>query len=666
MLRSRILLLVTVAALVSFHIAFAVRWVRADRLPPAWDPAVHLGTAQDYQDAWRQGRWFDLLRAIPRAGHPHYPPVYHYTLTSVLSAEAPHRAVVWLNLAYLFVLIAAAGRLSWRLGGAGPAAAVLVCLGLSPGLLYKFREIFPDLALAALTTLTYALLVESEFFQRRRVALLVGLCAGLAVLSKWGAVLYLLPAVLSGLRDAGRRRNLYLALGVAALLCLPWYAINSVQMLPRIWASATMGHEQGNPLTWTWANWLFYWRYIVACFSLPAALLMLGGSVLALERWRRAGRRWNAPQIWLAGWLAFSYLFCTVIPSKDDRYFMPAVAALPVLGLSGLPVPALLLAGGLAVFNVGALRVPSSADWHCEDILRAAENRRRGPFAAISLVANHRYLNGTSLPWLARHMGLARLYMGGHQTEIPEWADFVVFKTADIGPFLSAATLAIADRERASGGLFHRVYREVESWPLPDGSRAILYELRPEVALISKPRSFAEISVRNARLVGVKLRPTGPGAYDLSVERIVLSKLSSPIRDVRVHLEGARLVEDGGRVYVLSIDKVRVMHASISSGELASALTARSGLPIGLGTADDLLTVQSKLAGLTLSIGLRAAVRAGGLDLELRGVRLAGLRLPFTNDIRLRYELTPRRPYQPYALELEPLIFSSQGVSIGA
>lgn len=658
-------LLLAAAALAAFHLMLASRWAHEDREPPGWDPAVHLGTAQDYKDAWDQGRWLDVLRTVPRPGHPHYPPAYHYTLAGVLSTDAPHRAVVWLNLAYLFVLLAAAGRLAWRLGGVGPACAVLICLGLSPGVLYKFREAFPDLSLATWTTMAYALVIESGFFQRRRLSLLVGLCTGLAVLSKWGAVLYLLPAALSGLRDTERRRNLFLALSVAAVMCLPWYLINSVQMLPRIWTSVTLGHHQGNPLTWTWLNWLFYWRYLVSCFSLPAALLMLGGAVWALERWRRSSRRWNEPQIWLAGWLAFSYLFCTLVPSKDTRYFLPAVAALPVLGLSALPAPALLLAGGLALLNATALRAPQPADWHAEDILRAAEKRRRGPFAVLSVLTNHRDLNATSLTWLARH-GHTALYMGGYESEIPEWADFVVVKTAQTGQFLSDTTQAILSRERAGGGLFHKVYREAESWPLPDGSRAILYEHRPAVALIAAPRSFAELRVKNTRLIGVKLRPAGPGAYDLSVERVELSKLASPIRDVRVRLEGARLIEDQGRVYVLSVEKVRLLRASKDRGELGAALTARSGLPIELSVTDGLLTARTRLAGLTLSISLRAAVQAGGLDLELRGLRLAGRTLPFTDGIRLRYALSPRPPYQPYFLELEPLIFSPRGLSIGA
>lgn len=662
----RTLLLAVVAALAAFHLVLASRWTSQDRQPPGWDPAVHLGTAQDYRDAWRQGRWLDLLRTAPRPGHPQYPPIYHYTLTTVLSSGAPHRTVVWLNLAYLLVFLAAASRLAWRLGGMGPAVAALICLGLSPGVLYKFREVFPDLSLAAWTTLTYALLVESGFFQRRRLSLLVGLCTGLAVLSKWGAVLYLLPAALSGLRDAERRRNLSLALAVAAVICLPWYLVNSLQMLPRIWTSVTLGHHQGQPLTWTWDNWLYYWRFLEACFSFPGALLMLAGAVWAVEGWRRAGRRWNAPQIWLAGWLGFSYLFCTAVPSKDDRYFLPAAAALPVLGLSALPVPALLLAGGLAVLNTKTLRAPEPAEWHSEDILRSVESRRRGPFAVLSILSNHRHLNATALTWLARQHGLSALFMGGHQSEIPEWADFIVVKTAEPGPFLSDATRAILNRERAGGGLFHKVYREAESWPLPDGSRAILYEPRPEVALITVPRTFAELRVKGTRLFDVDLRPSGPEAYDLSIARVELSKLASPIRDVRVRLEGARLIEDSGSVYVLGVKKVRLLRARNSGSELGSALTARSGLPIGLDVQDGLLTASAKLAGLTLSISLRAAVRAGGLDLELRGLRLTGLRLPFTDGIRLRYDLSPRPPFQPYALELEPLIFSPQGISIGA
>jgi hypothetical protein len=666
MRRQSLLLAVVGASALLLHLILAFRWNSLDRQPPGWDPAVHLGTALDYRQAWRENRWFDLIRTVPRPGHPQYPFAYHYSLAPFLQHPAPHRRVVFLNLAYFLLLVYAGAWLAYQTSGPPAAAAALFVLGLSPGLLYKFREAFPDLALAAWTTLAYALVVRSQGFKNRGSSLAAGLCAGLAVLSKWGAVLYLLPAAASGLADRGRRRNLALALAAAVLLCLPWYAVNTVTMLPRIWASVTLGHHQGNPLTWTWNNWLYYPSWVVDCYSWPAVALMLAGCALALRRWaveRRNGRQ--GPQVCLAAWLAFSYLFCTLVPSKDDRYFLPAAAALPVLGLSALPGPVLALSAGLALLHSKNIRRPEPGDWHQKDILKTVEARRSSKLAGLCVLANHRDVNPTSLSWMARHQGLSSIYLGGYQSEIPEWSQFVLIKTGDPGPFLSERTLTILGGAASGGGLFARVFRPAARWPLPDGSEALLYEQKPDIPWISRMRRFEQLDIKGARLEGVVITPREPGRYVIEVRTLLLDKLPAPIEGIKIEISGARLFEDGGKVYVLGLESLRLLSARLALRDLQAALSRRASLPIALASADSELTAHARLGPLPVELSLSVALEGSGLRLEVRRLALAGLPVPFASRLAFRRTLEARPPYQPYGIDLGALRFSPETISIG-
>lgn len=654
----RLPILALAGILAAFHVALAVHWWKVDRVVPPWDPAVHLGTALDYKEALHEGRWLDLLRTQPRAGHPQYPFVYHYSLVPLLSGDAPHRAVVFLNLLYFFVLVGSAAVLAWLAAGPWASAAALIVCAFSPGLLYKYREAFPDLSLASWTTAAYGCLALSEGFKNRRWALATGLCAGLAVLSKWGAVLYLAPAVVWGLREREGRRNLAWAVGLAAAMALPWYLINTPTMLPRIWNSVTLGHKQGQPLTWTAANWTAYLKYLYSCFGVPGVYLLLAGCVLAL-------RRPTALRVCLAGWLGFSYLFCTLVPSKDDRYFLPAAAALPALGAAGLPLPALAVSAGLAAWHARGIRRPDPSQWPAEEMLSEVESRRKGKPASVCLLVNSSFLNSTTMSYLARRRALGGIYFGGHQTEIPEWADFVLLKTDNPGAFVSDTTQRILADERDPKSFFHAVFRLARSWPLPDGSEGRLYEQRPDLKLVTTARRFPSMEVRGSTLRGVTIKPLGPGRFLVSVDTLELHKLPAPIRGLKAELSGARLLERGGRVYVLGLDKLKLVSARQSPKELSEALSRRAGLPLSIEAQGADLRAAGRVLGIALEAVVSPRAEGSEVSVSLVSLRVGGFKLPLP-AFRLTRSLTPNFPYQPYALELTGLKLTPEEFAFGA
>jgi hypothetical protein len=651
------LLLASAALLIAFHAALVRRWAATDRTPPGWDTSVHIGTAMDYREAWKEGRWLDLLATKARPGHPRYPPLFHYTAAPLCSSPAPHISVAWLNLAYFLALVLSSAWIAFLLGGPWPALAALFVMGLSPHLLYEYREAFPDPALAAWVSLAYLAFLKSERCARRSWSMAFGLLSGLAFLTRWSAAIYLLPAFAAGLLEKGRRRNLIAAAAIAAAACAPWYLFNFLPMLPQIWVSANIGHEQGLPRVWSWAGWRFYWVILAQCYTWPGVILMLFGSALALRSgWRK--ERWSSPSIWVAAWFLFSLLLVSLVPNKHWRYFMPAATALAALGFCGLPPAALPLSAAIALLHARDIRRPNPSYWPLEDILREADSRR-DPCrpASIALLANHRNMNANNLGWLARHAGLNGVFPGGVEAEIPEWSDFVLLKTGDDpGSFLADSTLRLTRQALNGEKPFSLFFREARRWPLPDGSEAVLYESNPSAPLLRSPVSIAKARVRSATLEGIRISPTGKEAFEVSVSTIVLDKLQVPVRNVRARAAGARLAFLDGKVRVLSLRRLSLDAAELRWDELSDGLSRRARLPVRVEPEGSGLRVSARLGFLTLRAGIEVSQGPGRLRLKSRALGF----LSWESALRAK------PPYQPYDLDVGPLLFEPRALRISS
>jgi hypothetical protein len=365
----------------------------------------------------------------------------------------------------------------------------------------------------------------------------------------------------------------------------------------------------------------------------------------------------------LASWLAFSYLFCTLVPSKDPRYFLPAAAALPVVGVAGLPAPALALSAVLAAWQARNYRRPDPSVWPVDEILAETEARRGGRTVSLCLLANHMALNNTTFSYAARRRGLDRVYLGGIQNEIPEWADFVLVKTGDPGPFIADSTRSILASARDPRSLFSDVFRPARRWPLPDGSEAVLYEQRPDLRWLSGTRRYPALPVRSGVLRGVTLKSSGPGRYEVSADSLELEKLSAPVRGIRVELSGARLIERDGKIHILGLERLRLLSARQDGRELSLALTRRSGIPVALEFEGGQVRATARLAGLPV---LRATIlltaQSADIAVKLNSAAFFGIPLP---RLSIHRSLEARPPWQPYSLELAPLLLTREGPRIG-
>lgn len=636
-----------------------------DRQPPNWDPSVHLATALDYKEAIQEGRWVDLLLAKTRRGHQQYPPLYHFSLMPLLSYPNPQENVVWLNLIYLAIMTAAASWMAYRIGGLWPAAATMIAVALSPRVFHTYREVFVDIGLAAWVVAAYAAIIKSDFYADRRWAWAVGLFAGLAQLSKFDAFVYLLPGICAGLFGAKNRKNLARAIGLAALVAGPWYLANAVDMIPRLWVAFTLGHKQGNPQTWTMGNWTYYLHFLKLAYSMPLLALMTAGAVISLAASLRRRDKSSKPKWLLATWAAFAYLFCTLTPSKDYRYFFDVLPVVPILGFSGLPAPVLGVSAALATYNLADIRQPDPGDWHLHDVLQTIRERKKPGPADLCLLTNHRNFNTLTLEWTARHEGFSDIYIACQQTEIPEWADFVLLKTADMGSFMGERTLEIAAAAQENRGLFAKVFRKAGNWDLPDGSKLVLFELRPGVQRLAEKRHILELQIKTARLNDVDITPTGPGRYAIKVGSLVLAKMPAPIRDIRINISDAELIEDHGRFYVLHIGEVELASARLKWTELSAALTARSRLPISIEKTPSGLRALARLPALPLELWLDFHIAPKDIEVAVSRAKVAGIKVPFLAGSAWRRSLAPAPPYQPYRLKISEMKFNDQELSIG-
>lgn len=655
-----------IGAFVAANVFLAWRWNQRPLPPPPWDPSVHLDTAMDYALAWSHGEYAHLLLTNTRPGHAAYPPVYHYSLIATFAAQDPQTGVVWLNLAYWLLLCLAAAYISARLGGPWSGTASLAILAFSP-MLETYRVAFVDVALASWVMASYALLVRSELFERRASSLALGVCAGLAALSKWTALVYLFPCWLAGWRTAKSRRNLAGATVIAAVMVAPWYLLNGVNVFGRALASAKLGASEGDPTGFTVAAWSWYFGTLGNYFALPVVLLLLAGAAWALVRTRARG--WARAETVVAAWLAFSYAFWSSVPNKDTRYIMPAAAALPALGAAGLPGPLLVAAVGAAAWHGLNRSWPATAKWPTEDMLAEVEARRAargaGGSASLCVLANHESLNSTTLRWLARHRGWDRISIGCTESAIPEWADFVLVKTKDPGYYLGDQTLAILRDVNDPRSLFRRAFVEDRAWDLPDGSRAILYEPRHGLPAPSGTTRLASFRVRSALFENAVLRPSGrPGDYDLSAEKVTLVSLGdAPITGVKARLEGARLLTAGKQAYIIGISTVSLLSLDLAAPALAQALSRRTKLAWTVTAEDGALTASTRLGPLPVRLVASVRPTADGLEARVRELRLFGL--PLVRDRALAVPLAARPPNQPYALKLAPITFAGQRISIG-
>jgi Dolichyl-phosphate-mannose-protein mannosyltransferase len=710
-----------VAALLA-GLAFVMAvWLSIDRRPPEWDHANHLERAVLCQRSLTEPTREALQEIIAESSF--YPPIVTCAagmLGFVLPPLAAAHAVMWAALVVGTLAVLGLGR---RL--LDPAAGLLAAFlfATAPFVVFSLMNFQLDLPLAAVVALALYALARSEALSEWRWSLGLGAVMGLGMLTKPPFAAYLSGALgwaaWRALRAPARRdrlARLLAALGVAALIALPWYGPRLVglpmQVLNRSFKQAA---ESGHAPALTSAALLFYPRWIVPQFGLLATLLLLGG-VVALARSDRArGLVWAA--------LAPTVIFF-LIQNKNLRYtlpLLPAAALAAAAGVAALGVRARRVVSWACV-TVGALQVGSAAfampsptvlapvvpmvafsrppdgrDWHHREVLDAIVAAAGPGGARVAVVPNDNFFSVSNFRYeVVRDRLPLRLSRAWDQG--PMAVDFAIVKTGDQGPDAASAK---PDRIMAALGggdpWLAAAFPVIARVPLPDGSEGMVRMRRLDPVRSLTPAELAERLrrggealladvVREARGLRMTLDYRDEALRAGEIDSVTLEAESAlvgefarrkpPLRigPVRVRARGI-LVNPGrlaatGAVELLDVRSLAVERLGVAQEDLAGFLALQRGLS-GLGATMERcgIAVHWSLPGpdLRARLGLEAGPGAAPFALHADRVRYGGVHVPalLVRWIVRNFDPTPRLRRLPMAVSVAPISIGAGRLEVG-
>jgi hypothetical protein len=713
---------VALAALLVGLAAVMVVWLARDRRPPEWDHANHLERAVACHRSLSALGGGGLHEIIAESSF--YPPIVTcaagllYFAFPVVPLTA--QAVMW---AFLVVGSLAVFGLGRRL--LDPEAGLLAAFvfATAPFVVFSLLHFQLDLPLAAMVAVALYTLARTEELAHGRWSLGLGLVLGLGLLTKPPFAAYLsAPLLWTAWRatrgpDRGTRlMRLLAALGIAALVALPWYGPRLVGLpMQFINRSFKQAAEAGQAPAFSSSGLLFYPRLIVPQFGLLPTALLIWGTV-ALGRHRRArGLLW-------AALLPFVIFF--LIQNKNLRYtlpLLPSAALVAAAGVAALRPPgrraivwACLLLGvlqvGAAAFaippstllapvvpSIAISRPPDGRDWHHAEVLDAIVHAAGPGEARVAVVPNDNFFSVSNFRYEAVRDRLP-LRLGRAWDQGPLGVDFAIVKTGDQGP---DATSAKPDRiMTALGGgdpWLAAAYPVIARFPLPDGSEGMVRMRRLEPVRAVPP---AELAERLRRGVGDLLADVVHEARGLRVtldyrdEALAAGRVDSvtveadsalvgefarrkpPLRIGPVRLRARDVLVNPGRlaatgaVELLDVGALAVERLGVAEADLAEFIARQRGLG-GLRATMEEGWIHARWALPGPSLSARLALTAGPppqpFTLRAADVRYGGVRLPplLVDWIVRNFDPTPRLKRLPMPVSLATIRIVPGRLEIG-
>jgi len=518
-------------------------WLAFDRRLPSWDQADYLNSALDHGRALglippgTGGDWLALLDLSPKI-----PPLASLVNGSVMAiaGDQPDQAswalAVWQAL--LLVVVAAWGR---QLLGRGFGLLCATLLLLVPALVHLRVDFTLDLPLAASAALALWLLgrwqAPDPAGGRWGQLLAASLAVAAALLVKQSALLLLLGPVLwaTGVGLCQRKRRLQVVLGalLTLSLLLPWLQHNWITTLGGTnRAVLESAAAEGDPPLLSWASLSWYARRLPAqlgaVLPLPLLAVVLARGGLALRRWRRgwgprgAGSPLSHGWAWLLGCALSGWLFTSLSPNKDPRYFTPVLPLLVILlarawweiGLWGNRhwgrawAWAFLLAGvtgaaGQAI-AVAASQIQRDEPAPVASLTARLRERVGEKPTTLLVVPGNPELNEQTVTTFGRLAGgrIEGRRLGRARREHPlvlERSQWILLATGDQGtdrPF----SRELSHRVRADGR-----FERVAAWPWSEGREVELWQRRSS----ARARPFDPDFIQLAR--GMEQGPAGLG-----------------------------------------------------------------------------------------------------------------------------------------------------------
>lgn len=577
-----------------------VQFSSKDLRPNAWDESIHTRVAFDYQERIADEGFLSVLKPA----YFNYPPLYHLTLIPFLGIPADVAdAGPLVNFFYLIFLVLGVFLLGDQILGRIPGLTAAFLVTCYPVIIYLMHLTMIDVALTAWVTWAMLCLVKSENFSQRSWSLAFGLVLGLAMLTKWTALAYVLaPMAVAGF-NAIRQKNkkwFFASVVIFAVVAGPWYLTNLIPALARISHGAGMQPASGIILD-KWLNWMWYPLALFKQINLFFVLLFIPG--LFAVYWK--------PKLWpLVLWFLGSLVIFSIFTNRNIRYTMPALPAVALLSVAWVPLfrkgTFLIVNLGIAAFFiffhwvpgeaktffVGPVEMPvvgrvhpETGSWKHHEIIDEIQQRKNPSkaFTRIIMVSNAPYFHSTSINITSRVRGITDFsFRGPSKRRFFEFADFILLKTGNLGPGFTAGTVGeVASTIENPPQWFNSVFKIVKKWDLPDGSQAVLFQADPD------PMNIADVGLFNLELdelklprivaSGVKLIATPDSKESLKLGRLAGLKIHCKkviykefeFLNVNINLTRPQinlpLFLESGEIQLLSLDRLGVQAESPST-----------------------------------------------------------------------------------------------------
>ncbi len=319
--------------LIALFIAITGWWLSQNARVPDWDDGTHLLYALTAQAQLRQGEFSALFHTWDL-----YPPLGAIVggLGFWIGGYTPAAAILAANLFFVPLLAASCygiGTLAFGSRLAGLLAAAFA-LG-TPMFISEMHVLMLDPQEAAMVAATVWGVLASRGFSRPGISALAGLAAGLAVMTKQTAVIFIAgPIAVELIRGRRHAWRGILAFAIAAgVVAGPWYidhwseirAQGASDDLTNTSAYISPPRFSRESLTW------YFWNALNIQFLLPLCAFFAVGVVITLRDLVR--RRDTADlRIDLLVGCFIGWAGATWIIHKDPRYSLPDLVYIAVLG----------------------------------------------------------------------------------------------------------------------------------------------------------------------------------------------------------------------------------------------------------------------------------------------------------------------------------------------
>ncbi len=344
--RTAIIILVI---LILAHAVLNSVWLRADEQLAHTDFHFHILSAL---------RNYDIMTGsicqkttVPNQGYPplaYLAPLPFMTLLGRTDDAACYASILWMAILVIFTYL-----IGTRLGNRAVGLVAAFLVSTYPMIFGMSRQCWPDLALAAMVTVSVYLLLASELMTRRSIVILLGVFMGASALSKIPWFIFVEPLLIVILiygwmvKSSNRAdilANIFISHSIAFVVALPWYLGNLFYAFQFASDTAKKGVGDDPQSILSISGLLHYLKLMietqVSLLYFLAFMLAILFLVIRFKSSIHENEQGGFPLLIVILWVVVPYVIFSLFTHRFPRYtlpYLPAVALLTSLGLNLIP-----------------------------------------------------------------------------------------------------------------------------------------------------------------------------------------------------------------------------------------------------------------------------------------------------------------------------------------